>query len=177
MTRVLGAEWAARNVRANAVAPGYTDTEILNQVGAKDPEIMERLLRRIPARRFVQPDEIASLVVFLASDDASAVTGHLLIATKATPLCSKGTPTPPRSQQIAHATLAARRPPSSSARGRACAITTSGSVRRSGRAEHRRDTFASPWSSQNAPRAVAVCSSPRGRTRPGSFDTWVNASG
>jgi NAD(P)-dependent dehydrogenase (short-subunit alcohol dehydrogenase family) len=80
MTRVLGAEWADRNVRVNAVAPGYTDTEILNEVGAKNPEIMQRWLRRIPAGRFVQPEEIASLVVFLASDDASAVTGHVLIA-------------------------------------------------------------------------------------------------
>jgi NAD(P)-dependent dehydrogenase (short-subunit alcohol dehydrogenase family) len=80
MTRVLGAEWADRNIRVNAVAPGYTDTEILNQVGAKNPEIMERWLRRIPAGRFVQPEEIANLVVFLASDQASAVTGHVLVA-------------------------------------------------------------------------------------------------
>jgi NAD(P)-dependent dehydrogenase (short-subunit alcohol dehydrogenase family) len=76
MTRVLRAESTDRNIPLNAVAPGYTDTEILNQV--RRPESRDHgAMRLIPSRRFVQSDEIASLVAFLASDDASTVPGHV----------------------------------------------------------------------------------------------------
>lgn len=79
MTRVLGAEWAP-SVRVNAIAPGYTETPILQEVGLDNPEIVSTWLDHVPQKRFIQPREIANAVAFLASDDASAITGHVLVA-------------------------------------------------------------------------------------------------
>ena len=78
LTRSLAAEWASLGVRVNAVAPGYTRTEILDEVGRDDPAIVEDWLGQIPMRRFIEPSEIARVVAFLFSDDASAITGHVL---------------------------------------------------------------------------------------------------
>jgi NAD(P)-dependent dehydrogenase (short-subunit alcohol dehydrogenase family) len=78
LTRTLAAEWVRHGVRVNAVAPGYTETPILAEVGVADPDILATWKARIPMDRFVQPAEIAAGVAFLASDDASAITGHTL---------------------------------------------------------------------------------------------------
>ena len=77
MCRVLGAQWAGKGVRVNAVGPGYTDTTILEDVG---DDMLEQWLDDTPLGRLIQPKEIAQVVGFLASDAASAVTGHLLMA-------------------------------------------------------------------------------------------------
>jgi len=77
MTRTLGAEWASRGVRVNAVAPGWMEvggTEAL----VADPSARERLLEAIPAGRFLAPEETARAVAYLLSDDASYVTGTCL---------------------------------------------------------------------------------------------------
>lgn len=80
MARVLAAEWAPLGIRVNAIAPGYTETPILQEVGQTDPGTMEAWLSQVPQRRLIQPAEIARVVAFLASDSASAVTGHVLFA-------------------------------------------------------------------------------------------------
>lgn len=77
LCRTLAAEWAKDNVRVNAVGPGYTDTSILENVGE---DMVETWLGDTPMGRLMQPEEIAHAVAFLASDAASAVTGHLLMA-------------------------------------------------------------------------------------------------
>jgi NAD(P)-dependent dehydrogenase (short-subunit alcohol dehydrogenase family) len=80
LCRVVGVEWAKRNVRVNAVGPGYTNTPMLQQVGIERPEVMARWIDDIPMGRLLEPAEVAAAVAFLASDAASGITGHVLMA-------------------------------------------------------------------------------------------------
>ena len=80
MARVLAAEWAAYGIRVHAVAPGYTETQILREVGRTDPGTMKAWLGQVPQGRLIQPQEIAGVVAFLVSAQASSVTGHVLFA-------------------------------------------------------------------------------------------------
>jgi NAD(P)-dependent dehydrogenase (short-subunit alcohol dehydrogenase family) len=79
MCRVLGCEWAPSGVRVNAVGPGYTDTEMLAEVGRTRPEVMQRWIDDIPMRRLLKREEIASSIAFLLSDAASGITGQLIM--------------------------------------------------------------------------------------------------
>jgi NAD(P)-dependent dehydrogenase (short-subunit alcohol dehydrogenase family) len=79
LCRNISVEWAGKNVRVNAVAPGYTDTELLGAVGRTRPEIMKQWLSDIPFGRLIAPREVADAVAFLASDAASGITGHELV--------------------------------------------------------------------------------------------------
>lgn len=79
LTRALAVEWAPDGIRVNAVAPGYTKTNMtgnLIQQGKLNVELIEA---RTPLRRFAEPSEIASAISFLLSDDASYITGHSLV--------------------------------------------------------------------------------------------------
>jgi len=78
LTRSLAAEWAARGVRVNAVAPGYVATELTLR-GMSDPVWKEEWLRSTPMGRVAQPEEIAPAVLYLASDASSYVTGSTLV--------------------------------------------------------------------------------------------------
>ena len=61
-------------MRVNALCPGPVNTPLLQELFAKDPERAARRLVHIPVGRFAEPEEIASAVLFLASDDASFIT-------------------------------------------------------------------------------------------------------
>lgn len=77
LTKVMAAEWAARGIRANAVAP----TVVLTEMGRRAWGSQEKaapMLARIPAGRFAEPDEVADAVVFLASDAAGMIHGQVL---------------------------------------------------------------------------------------------------
>jgi NAD(P)-dependent dehydrogenase (short-subunit alcohol dehydrogenase family) len=77
MTRMLAIEWAADNIRVNAIAPTTVMTESRQQLLA-DPTARANALSRIPTGRFATPEEIAAAVVYLASPGAASVTGHTL---------------------------------------------------------------------------------------------------
>ncbi|CAM3260772.1 3-oxoacyl-ACP reductase [Mycobacterium colombiense] len=74
MSRELGVQFARQGIRVNALCPGPVNTPLLQELFAKDPERAARRLVHVPVGRFANPDEIASAVAFLASDDASFVT-------------------------------------------------------------------------------------------------------
>ena len=76
LTATAGAEWAARGVRVNAVAPGYIDTGVFRQGVAQGTLSEETILARIPARRLAQPEEIGNAVSWLVSDQAAYMVGQ-----------------------------------------------------------------------------------------------------
>lgn len=71
-SKSLAQEIASRNITVNVVAPGFIDTDMTS---ALPDMIKEEMLKRIPMKRLGQPDDIAKAVAFLASDDASYITG------------------------------------------------------------------------------------------------------
>ncbi len=75
LTKATARELAPRNVRVNAVAPGFIATDMTDVIPEKNKEIM---LQSIPLGRMGQAEDVASAVCFLASDDASYITGQVL---------------------------------------------------------------------------------------------------
>ncbi len=75
MAKTVAAENAGRGITANAVLPGLVATE---KVRAMPGEILERLLAELPAGRMAEPEEVAALVSYLASEDAAYVTGQVI---------------------------------------------------------------------------------------------------
>lgn len=78
MTEALAAEWARHNVQVNAIAPGAFRTEAQRAV-TDSPELLDRRVRRIPAKRMGEPDEIVPLAVLLASPDSDFITGSVFV--------------------------------------------------------------------------------------------------
>jgi NAD(P)-dependent dehydrogenase (short-subunit alcohol dehydrogenase family) len=74
LSRELGVEFARQGVRVNALCPGPVDTPLLRELFAKDPEKAARRLVHVPMGRFARAEEIATGVVFLASDESSFMT-------------------------------------------------------------------------------------------------------
>jgi len=80
LSRTMATELAGQSVRSNVVSPGYTATPLTRQyVGEAMYEYMTKDFGRIPQRRMATPEEIAAAVLFLASDDAAAITGTELV--------------------------------------------------------------------------------------------------
>ncbi|TDD19049.1 3-oxoacyl-ACP reductase [Nonomuraea diastatica] len=75
MSRELGVQFAREGIRVNALCPGPVNTPLLRELFAKDPERAQRRLVHVPVGRFAEASEIAAAVAFLASDDASFITG------------------------------------------------------------------------------------------------------
>ncbi|HZS87748.1 MAG TPA: SDR family oxidoreductase, partial [Chloroflexota bacterium] len=79
LTRSLAVDLARHNIRVNAVCPGYVLTPMTDSY-VHDPEYGAKIRAAIPMGRVADPAEIAGVIAFLASDDASYVTGELLVA-------------------------------------------------------------------------------------------------
>jgi 3-oxoacyl-[acyl-carrier protein] reductase len=75
MTRSLAREYANRNIRVNAVAPGFIETDMTEALGEK---ARETLLAQVPLARLGTPQDVADAVAFLASDRSAYITGHVL---------------------------------------------------------------------------------------------------
>jgi NAD(P)-dependent dehydrogenase (short-subunit alcohol dehydrogenase family) len=76
LTKSLAAEWAPHGVRVNALAPGYTKTEM---AAVDRPEFRARWIEDAPMQRYAMPDELGPALVFLASDASSFMTGATLV--------------------------------------------------------------------------------------------------
>jgi 3-oxoacyl-[acyl-carrier protein] reductase len=76
LTKSVAKELGSRNILVNAIAPGFIETEM---TAAMTPEARAALNGLIPLERLGKPDDIAAMVVFLASDQASYITGQVLV--------------------------------------------------------------------------------------------------
>ncbi len=77
-TKVTAAQHAKDRIRCNSVHPGPIDTEMIHSA-MSDPEVLKRRLQRVPLGRLGTVDEVVTVVLFLASDDASYVTGSEIV--------------------------------------------------------------------------------------------------
>jgi 3-oxoacyl-[acyl-carrier protein] reductase len=75
LTRTVARELAGRNITVNAVAPGFIATDMTAKLGE---EILQKVREEIPLGRLGEPQDVADAVLFLASDAASFITGHVL---------------------------------------------------------------------------------------------------
>ena len=79
LTQVLAVEWAKYNIRVNAIAPGFIETEMVTELiakGIRSKEEQEGIRRNTPMRRLGSPEEIGALAVFLASEESRFITGE-----------------------------------------------------------------------------------------------------
>jgi NAD(P)-dependent dehydrogenase (short-subunit alcohol dehydrogenase family) len=74
LTRTLAVEWAACGVRVNAIAPGWTRTQLTSSFAA-NPELAAELIRSVPAGQWGEPEDLAGAAVYLASEASRMVTG------------------------------------------------------------------------------------------------------
>ena len=78
ITRVLAAEWAEKNIRVNAIAPGYLNTEFIKDLKQRGKLDTEALNRRIPLGRMGNVEEITGLALYMAGDEATYMTGSVV---------------------------------------------------------------------------------------------------
>jgi 3-oxoacyl-[acyl-carrier protein] reductase len=80
ITRALAAELGPRKIRVNAIAPGGVETEGMHSGGIMGSDFEKEMIASTPLGRFGQPDDIARIAVFLASDDSAWLTGERITA-------------------------------------------------------------------------------------------------
>jgi NAD(P)-dependent dehydrogenase (short-subunit alcohol dehydrogenase family) len=78
LTRALAVDWGQFNIRVNCVCPGLTHTELSKQTASHDPERARQRELRIPLGRGAQPEDVARTILFLASNEADAISGAIV---------------------------------------------------------------------------------------------------
>jgi NAD(P)-dependent dehydrogenase (short-subunit alcohol dehydrogenase family) len=78
MVKVLASEFSKFNVRVNAIAPGFIETNMMKTAMSSDPDRMNKALNRTPMGKFGKPQDIGWAAVFLASEAAGYITGASL---------------------------------------------------------------------------------------------------
>ena len=78
MTKSVAMEYATKNIRVNAVCPGYTESSLLDQLIAAKPDMDAILKSVIPMKRYGKAEEIAEAAVWLASDSTKFITGQTI---------------------------------------------------------------------------------------------------
>jgi len=78
LTKSAALQYATQGIRVNAVAPGVVRSALTDQLKALKPDAEAAMLSVVPQRRWCEPEEIATVVVFLCSENASHITGHVL---------------------------------------------------------------------------------------------------
>jgi NAD(P)-dependent dehydrogenase (short-subunit alcohol dehydrogenase family) len=79
LTKVLASEWAKYNINVNAIAPGYVETELLNNLVLKGEINVNELKHRTPSGKLTSAEDVANAAVFLSSDDSKSINGQTLI--------------------------------------------------------------------------------------------------
>ncbi|NPV48043.1 MAG: SDR family oxidoreductase [Armatimonadetes bacterium] len=90
LTRSLAGEYGRHGIRVNCLCPGSTETEHWEPIKRANPDVVASISQLYPLGRIAQPHEIASAALFLASDDASFVTGAVLVADGGVTACHTG---------------------------------------------------------------------------------------
>jgi 3-oxoacyl-[acyl-carrier protein] reductase len=91
LTRVLAVEWARAGIRVNAIAPGYVRTEGFERRMLNSPtDVAAELERTVPLGRMCHPQEIATVACFLASGDASYITGQVIVVDGGLTVAARG---------------------------------------------------------------------------------------
>lgn len=78
LTKALSNEWASQGINVNAIAPGYMKTELTKNIKEVNPKQYEELTNRIPAGRWGDPEDLAGIAVFLASDASRYISGAVI---------------------------------------------------------------------------------------------------
>ena len=79
LTKTAAVEYARKGIRVNAICPGIVDTPMFEQVLGIGLKTREELEAMHPIERVIEPEEVANLVLFLGSDEASAITGQAIV--------------------------------------------------------------------------------------------------
>ena len=78
LTKALAVEWARHGIRVNAIAPGYTETELTAHFKEKETDQYEAIRERTALKRWAVPEDLTGLLIYLASDASEYLTGQTI---------------------------------------------------------------------------------------------------